>query len=215
MLLPHIFRTQDVRMSSNPLPQQLAAQAETAVNTLNDTKYQYKEKNDANAGIWCCDCNSFVGYILQQLAPSHYDKLPKETTQQRPRAFEYYNFFSTLTSSSSGGWHRIQHMANARRGDILAWRFPDIEKGHDTGHVVYLAETPTINDDNTASVRVYDSASKAHFDDTRTSGPFASGVGSGFLNFQLDNEGRPIAFQFSPNAAFETEPIAIGRPEPL
>lgn len=202
-------------MSANPLPQQLAAKAEQVVNTLTETKYQYKEQIDPDAGTWLCDCNSFVGYLLEELAPSHYAKLPKEATQSRPRAFEYYDFFSTLTSSTPGGWHRIQHMANARRGDILAWRFPQIEKGHDTGHVVYLADTPTLHANNIASVRVYDSASKAHFEDTRTDGRFSSGVGSGFLNFQLDEEGRPTAFQFSPAASFEAYPIAIGRPEPL
>ncbi len=202
-------------MQKNPLPQQLAVRAEDVVNTLTDTAYQFKENIDPTDGIWCCDCNSFVGYILEELAPSHYGKLPKEATQPRPRAFEYYDFFSTLTSSTPGGWHRIQHMVNVRRGDILAWRFPVIEEGHDTGHVVYIADTPKINDDNTASVRVYDSASRAHFDDTRSTGPFAGGVGSGFLNFQLDDEGRPSAFQFSPGNQFETKPIAIGRPEPL
>lgn len=202
-------------MASNPLPHQLASRAESAVNTLTDTKYQYTEEINADQGVWLCDCNSFVGYILEELAPSHYAKVPKEATQSRPRAFEYYDFFSTLTSSTQGGWHRIQHMGNARRGDILAWRFAQIEKGHDTGHVVYLAETPTIHDDQTASVRVYDSANAAHFEDTRSEGSFASGVGSGFINFQLNAEDIPTAFQFSPKDSFVTLPIAIGRAEPL
>ena len=204
-------------MPANPLPQQLAAQAEDIVNTVTATKYQFAEQIDAEAGVYNCDCNSFVGFILQDLAPSHYAKLPKEPTQLRPRAFEYYNFFSSLTPTSPGGWHRIELMADTRRGDILAWRFPEIEKGHDTGHVVYLAETPTIHDDNTASVRVYDSANSPHFEDTRGSnaGQFGNGVGSGFLNFQLDTEGRPIAFQFAPKDSFETFPIAVGRAEPL
>ena len=202
-------------MPTNPLPQQLADRAENTVNTLTETAYQFEENIVEADGIWYCDCNSFVGYILQELAPSHYNQLPRELTQHRPRAFEYYNFFSTLTSSTPGGWHRILQMADVRRGDILAWRFPQIETGHNTGHVVYIADTPAINDDGTASVRVYDSADKAHFDDTRNTGPFASGVGTGFLNFQLDDEGQPTAFQFSPDASFEAESIAIGRPEPL
>jgi hypothetical protein len=61
--------------------------------------------------------------------------IPKEANQRRPRAFEYYVFFSSLTPESTEGWHRIDFLRDARRGDIIAWRFPKVEKGHDAGHV--------------------------------------------------------------------------------
>ena len=204
-------------MQTSALPERLAARAEDIVNTVTDTTYQHVSQIDADTGVYDCDCNGFVAYLLETLAPAHYAKLPKEPTQIRPRAFEYYDFFSSLTPTSPGGWHRIEFMADARRGDILAWRFPLIEKGHDTGHVVFLAETPTLLDDNKAKVRVYDSAATPHFEDTRGPGDdeFATGVGSGFINFELDSDGRPIAFQFAPGDHFETQPIAIGRAEPL
>lgn len=99
----------------------------------------------------------------------------------------------------------------------MAWRFPVIEKGHDTGHVLVLAETPTKDDAGKYKVRVYDSAAEPHFQDTRGagSGQFQSGVGSGFINFEVDDDGRPTAFQFAPEDDFTTLPIAIGRLEPL
>jgi hypothetical protein len=64
---------------------------------------------------------------------------------------------------------------------------------------------------------VYDSAAGPHFDDTRGDGTVdsPSGVGTGFINFQVDADGRPIAFQFGPSAGFDVFPIAIGRVEPF
>jgi hypothetical protein len=83
--------------------------------------------------------------------------------------------------------------------------------------VLFAAETPVVDDSGNFSVRVYDSAAEPHFDDTRGDGEskFESGVGSGFINFLVDDLGRPTAFQFVPSDGFETLPIAIGRVEPV
>ena len=167
-------------------------------------------------GIYDCDCNGFVGFVLERAARYHYKMIPKETDQPRPRAFKYYEFFRLWTPESTGGWHQIDFLRDARRGDIIAWRFPevDIEEGKNTGHVFFVAETPTIIDSDIFAIRVYDSAAVAHFDDTRGDGE--SGVGSGFINFAVDDTGRPMAFQFGPSEdQFVTLPIAIGRVEPL
>ncbi len=191
----------------------LAAKAESIVNTLTQTDYQFVEKIDAAKGVYDCDCNGFVGYVLETVAPEHYELIPKEADQFRPRAFKYFDFFASLTPESPGGWHRIDRLADAVRGDIVCWRFPEIRVGHNTGHVLYLAERPLLQADGSYRVRVYDSAAQAHFEDTRATGRFPTGVGTGFLNFRVDAEGRPIAFQFGPGLAFETFPIAIGRVE--
>jgi hypothetical protein len=196
---------------------QLASQAELIVNSVRQTKYQHADNIDVDRGIYDCDCNGFVSFVMERSSPAHYSMIPKETTQSRPRAFEYYVFFSSLTPESTGGWHRIDFLRDARRGDILGWRFPKVEKGHDTGHVVIVAETPTVDDSGIYTVRIYDSSAQPHFDDTRGDGEgqSATGVGSGFLKFEVDDEGRPTAFQFSPTDKFETFPIAVGRVEPL
>ncbi|MGA7410219.1 MAG: hypothetical protein WBW33_07020 [Bryobacteraceae bacterium] len=143
--------------------------------------------------------------------------IPKETSQLRLRAFEYYVFFSSLTPSSTGGWHQIDFLKDARRGDIIAWRFPQIEEGHDTGHVLFAAEPPTADDSGVFSIRVYDSAVQPHFDDTRGTGAgeFEAGIGSGVIKFKIDDAGRPTSFQFAPSDQFKALPIAIGRVESL
>jgi hypothetical protein len=79
-----------------------------------------------------CDCNGFVGFVLERFAPDHYLMIPKEPDQPRPRAFKYYSFFNSLnpqspeSPESSGGWHRIDFLPDTRRGDIIAWQFPEI-----------------------------------------------------------------------------------------
>jgi hypothetical protein len=204
-------------MTQNPLPAQLASQAEFIVNTLQQTDYQHIDNIVVSDGVYDCDCNGFVAFVLKGAAPQHLSVIPKGSNESRPRAFEYYDFFDSLTPESTGGWHRIDFLMDARRGDILAWRFSEIEKGHDTGHVVFVAETPTVDDSGNFAVHVYDSSAEPHFDDTRGTGEgeFETGVGSGFINFQVDDEGRPTAFQFAPSDSFTKLPIAIGRVEPL
>jgi hypothetical protein len=201
------------------LPEQMASQAEFIVTNIQQTDYQHTDNIDVDRGIYDCDCNGFVALVLQRAAPDHYALIPKETNQPRPRAFEYYVFFNSLTSHSTAGWHRIEFLRDVRRGDIIAWRFPTVEKGHDTGHVLVAAETPAAVDSGIFSVPVYDSAAQPHFDDTRGegAGEFKTGGGSGFINFKVDADGRPVSFQFAPPSSshFTTLPIAIGRLEPL
>jgi hypothetical protein len=206
--------THEPRLS---LPEQAASQAEFIVENLRQTDYLHIENIDVDRGVYNCDCNGFVSFVLLRSAPAHYAMIPKEANQLRPRAFEYYVFFSSLTPNSGGGWHQIDFLRDARRGDLIAWRFPEIEKHHDTGHVLFAAETPVVDDQGIFTVRVYDSAAQPHFDDTRGNGEgeFETGVGSGQIRFQVDEAGRPTAFQFAPSDQFRTLPIAIGRLESL
>ncbi len=200
-------------MPNDSLISQLAQQAELIVDTLEQTQYQYTESIDPDDGVYDCDCNSFVAFVVEGLAPLHYAAIPKETGTPRPRAFEYVDFFNSLADPSPSRWQKIVRLADGGAGDILAWRFPQVVPGEDTGHVVFLAETPSSDAGGVFTVRVFDSAAKPHFRDTR--GPdedqFANGVGSGVLNFQVDAQGAPTAFLFGPGAAYVAASIAIGR----
>jgi hypothetical protein len=199
------------------LLEQIAAKAEFIVNNLKQTDYQHTENIDVTAGIYDCDCNGFVGFVLDSVAPVHYQLIHPEPRQSRPRAFVYYDFFAALTPASPGGWHRIDFLKDARPGDIISWRFPTIEQDQNTGHVMIVAETPTVASSGIFSVLVYDSAAEPHSDDTRGEGEFPTGVGSGVIKFKVDGGGRPAAFLFAPpaSAEFTFLQIAIGRAEPL
>jgi hypothetical protein len=210
-----------------PLSQDIAAKAESIVNTLTQTDYQHRDKIDPQSGVYDCDCNGFAAYVLRAVALQNFEAIPIDTqpnsVESRPRAFEYYDFFASLTPQSTGGWNRVDLLSDADRGDILAWRSVTIEAHVDTGHVVILAETPHLDPSGEFYVvRIYDSAAEAHFDDTRMPGGQPSptgtgGVGSGFLNFKVDGAGRPIAYLFAPpiTAQYAYRPIAIGRATPI
>jgi hypothetical protein len=194
---------------------QLASRAEFIVNNLRETHYTYIEHIDVDSGVYDCDCSQFVGFVLQNVAPRHYAMIPGESAQRRPPAFEYFVFFTSAALPSTGGWSQIAALANARRGDIVASQLPPSDSG-DTGHVFFVAETPVLINSGIFAVRVYDSAAVPHFDDTREGGEFTSGVGTGLINFTVNDSGSPIAFQFGPSEdQFVTLPIAIARLEPL
>jgi hypothetical protein len=224
--------------SPNPLPDQLASQAESIVYSPQlATKYKFKEdidfvedeSGDIVTDFFNCDCNSFVGYILggplgsvdQGLSPKHYAKIAalgkeKEPAQPRPRAFIYYQFFASLTPESPGGWHQIKLLQDALPGDIMAWELPGFQAGDNTGHVFFVAAPPISDGHGIFSVQAYDSAQYPHFDDTRGDGE--SGVGSGVIKFRVNASGGPTSFLFGPPddpQNWFTAPIAIGRPKPL
>jgi hypothetical protein len=124
------------------LPQNTAAMAESIVNTLYQTDYQHVDNIDPSTGIYDCHCNGFAAFILRAVALQNFEELPIDTqvgsVESRPRAFEYYDFFASLTPQSTGGWSRVDLLTDAGRGDIMAWRSPTIEAHVDTGHVVIL-----------------------------------------------------------------------------
>jgi hypothetical protein len=140
-----IFREISDRGSAMTLPEQIAAKGESIVNTLTQTDYQHTDNIDPATGVYDCDCNGFVGFVLSGVAPRNFVLIRHETNQKRPRAFEYFDLFASLTPESTAGWRRIDILTPARRGDIMSWRFPTIEEDENTGHVVIVAETPTFD----------------------------------------------------------------------
>lgn len=200
------------------IPQHLADDAQSIVDTLTQTRYQHVDDIHPDAGVYNCDCNGFAFHVLSAVAPDHAALIPR-SDGTRPLAHEYFEFFASLTPASPGAWRRIDRLADAARGDIMAWRFPTLEPDQDTGHVVIVAEPAALDPSGAFLVlRVYDSAAKAHFQDTRApsgqpSAKGDTGVGSGFINLRVDGAGRPLAYLFAPpsTAQYAYRPIAIGR----
>jgi hypothetical protein len=102
------------------LPFEIAAKAEEIVNSLTQTDYQHKDSIDPATGVYDCDCNGYVNFVLKNTAANHLARIPKETNQPRPRAFEYFAFFASMTPKPAGDWKRVDLMKDANRGDILA-----------------------------------------------------------------------------------------------
>jgi hypothetical protein len=180
---------------------------------VRETSYQHHSQVDASEGIYRLDCSEFVSLILERIAPKHYQELPIEPGHPQPRARMYFRFFDRLKLEPRTGWRPITKLADVTPGDIVAWEKISTGGRGDSGHVMIVAESPRRDQDGTFRVRVYDSSEIPHAEDSRATG--SSGVGSGSVLFRVNENGAPIAFQFNPRLHWHSEPIAIGRLEPM
>jgi hypothetical protein len=190
--------------------QNIADAAEKLIGEIRETHYQHKTYVVQSAGIYDMDCSGFVDYLLKRVAPEQYADLPIETGHARPRAAIYFDLFHGLPGSPLPGWKSIDRLADAQRGDIIAWALEaSTQKPGDTGHVVIVAASPVPVNTREYRVAVYDSSGIHHDEDSRPKA--TSGIGAGVITFQVDDRGGPVGFRFNSLAHSHLEPIAIGR----
>jgi hypothetical protein len=188
----------------------IAEAAENLIGDIRETHYQHKTCVVPAEGIYDMDCSGFVDYLLKRVAPQQYANLPIETGHARPRAAMYFDLFHGLPENPAPGWKSIDRLADAQRGDIIAWSLEaPTQKPGDTGHVVVVASPPVPANQREYRVEVYDSSGIHHDDDSRPKA--TSGIGKGVITFKVDERGIPVGFQFNSLAHFHLEPIAIGR----
>lgn len=195
--------------------QQVAAEAEALLLSVQHTAYTHDTYVDSATGTYDMDCSAYVGYVLQRIAPQHYGTIHNGGGAHGPLAVDFYRRFHALPPGGTDGWRPIQPLADARRGDIVAWELPGAGPGDNTGHVFIVVDNPQILDGGIVAVRVHDSSDVIHYDDTRGQGGDspATGLGSGTIHFQYGSSG--IEFQFGPCDPYNDAPVAIGRIEPL
>jgi hypothetical protein len=188
----------------------LADAAQQLLTGIHETHYQHKTYVVESAGIYDMDCSGFVDFLLKRVAPERYADLPIEPGHARPRAAIYFDLLSGLRRHDLPGWKAIDRLADAQRGDIIAWELEAAtQRPGDTGHVVIVAGSPVLAGAVEYQVAVYDSSGIHHDDDSRPKE--TSGIGKGVILFQVDDRGAPVAFRFNSHAHLHLEPIAIGR----
>jgi hypothetical protein len=188
----------------------IAEAAENLIADIRETHYQHKTYVVPAEGVYDMDCSGFVDYLLKRVAPQQYANLPIETGHARPRAAMYFDLFHGLPENPAPGWKSIDRLADAQRGDIIAWSLEaSTQKPGDTGHVVIVASPPVPANKREYRVEVYDSSGIHHDDDSRPKA--TSGIGKGVITFKVDERGIPVGFQFNSLAHFHLELIAIGR----
>jgi hypothetical protein len=195
--------------------QQVAAEAEAILFRVRHTAYTHETYVDVATGTYDMDCSAYVGYVLQRIAPLHYDTIHNGGRDHGPLAVDFYHRFAALPPGGADGWRPVRPLEDARRGDIVAWDFPDRKPGDNTGHVFIVVDDPQVLDDGVVAVRAYDSSDVEHYDDTRGHGGDspATGLGSGTIHFRYASSG--IQFRFGPTDTYHDAPVAIGRIEPL
>ena len=127
---------------------------------------------------------------------------------------DYEKFFAAVPSKTGGDgrWQQIDRLADARPGDVIAWRHEKPKPGN-TGHVVIVDQRPVAEKDGLVRVIVIDSTTLPSSDISGDKGK--SGIGRRTMWFTIDKEGRPHAYvRGARTAKARVESISIGRALP-
>ena len=201
---------------ANAATTQVSKETERILNSIKTTQYKHDTQIDEKKGLYLCDCSGFVGYVLQQTVAKNDPKNgPLGDGNKRPTASQFEKAFAKAPTKPDGSarWQRVERLADARPGDVIAWRHEKPMPGN-TGHVVFVAERPVLESDGLVKVVIVDSTTKPMVDDTRAAG--TSGIGRCTMWFTIDDEGRPHAhIRGSRKATPKVESISIGRAVPV
>ena len=199
---------------ANAASKQVFKEAERILKSIKVTEYKHATNIDEDKGVYYCDCSGFVGYVLKQTVAKDDPQGPLSNGTKRPTAMEFEKTFAAAPVKAEDGasWQKVERLADARPGDVIAWRH-EVPKPGNTGHVVIVGERPTVDDDGLVRVVVIDSTTKPQVDDTRAAR--TSGIGRGTMWFKVDAEGRATAYlRGSKRAEPKSEAISIGRALP-
>ena len=165
-------------------------------NTVNNLHYSsYKLGGthfDTEHGVYIVDCSSFVDHVLQEVYPNAYSNLVNSAGTESPASSHYYHFFHELPQNSDQYWNKIADVEELRPGDILVFRYKNSRGIQTGGHVMVVMDKP-VRVSDVFFVRIADSASSGHSEDTRQ--PHTSGIGIGTLLLKANPKtGRPSAY---------------------
>lgn len=196
---------------ANAASQSVYDEAMRILTSIKSTKYEHKTDIDEKEGHYYCDCSGFVGYVLNRTV-SKDDRSPLHNGDHRPVAAEFEQHFEAAPTKPgrSALWQQVSRVEDARPGDVIAWRLA-VPKPNDTGHVVIVAERPTVESDGLVKVEVIDSTVLPSQDLTADKGK--SGIGRRVMWLTVDKNGRATGYiRGSRTATPKTDAIAIGRP---
>lgn len=211
------LRAQDAavleRRAGSATAEKLLSEIERILKNTRITTYEHKTKVDEGKGEYHLDCSGLLCYALKRIAPEHLKAVPKEKGHARQLAEDFQTAFETAPTDPAKAtrWLRIERLADAKPGDVIAWRRdPPPPPGESTGHVVILVEVPVKEKDGQFRVVVIDSTSGRHAEDTR--GENENGVGRGTMWLTGDEQGRPTGYRSSRrDGKLNIKPIAVGR----
>lgn len=175
---------------------------------LKTTVYNHQTKVDLAKGRFEFDCSGMVNWILEQAAPTAYSELKSD----RPRVAEYVQALKKIPfDKPSAGWRRVQKIADAEPGDVIAWPTPSWYPSDATGHMGVLVAKPE-KVSGGYLLRLADATSYLHGEDTREGG---TGFGYGTVLISVDPDsgegsGQGWTGRYSGNTILKT-PIYVGR----
>ncbi len=176
---------------------------------LKTSVYNHDTKVDIAKGRFEFDCSGMVNWLLKEVAPKAYAELKSD----RPRVAEYAKTLRAIAyDKPTAGWRRIQKIADAEPGDVIAWPTPDWYPSDATGHMgIVWAKPEKVS--GGYLVRIADATSYPHGEDSREGG---TGFGFGTVLIITDpdtgeGKGQGWTGRYSVNTILKT-PIYVGRP---
>jgi hypothetical protein len=179
--------------------------------TMTSTEYARGTRVDEKKGIYHFDCSGMVDWVLQKGAPVARSS-SAAGLEHRPLASDFYRRIARApVDRELGGWRQVVRLEDAAPGDVIAWIKPAVVPSHNTGHVAVIVLDPVRlpGHDDAYLVRVADSTSLYHQDDTREG---RNGFGLGTILILTDSSGAPARYGWVGlrGWTFETQ-IAVGR----
>lgn len=177
---------------ASPAGQRILSTIERIARSMRATRYQPRTIVREREGLFLWDCSGMADWVLTRAAPRAMRAIPRSRAVARDF---YFAIERAPAGRAHGGWMRLAHIEDARPGDVFAWLRPPDWPRRNTGHVGFLLEAPrpVPHVPNAYTVRIVDSTSVPHQDDTR-SWPGEGGFGSGTILFTTDGNGAPTAY---------------------
>lgn len=178
---------------------------------LRQTRYQHATSVRERDGVFLWDCSGMAAWVLHRSAPIAMATIGRP----RPVARDFARVIERApTTRARGGWQRVENIADARPGDVFAWRRPRGFPSRNTGHVGFVVDRPlpVPGLPGAYAVRVADATSWGHQDDTRQDDG-VGGFGMGTLVFLTDGQGHGTHYGWGGTLSdgYVTTPIVFGR----
>lgn len=200
---------------ANAATQSIHDEAMRVLGNIQLTEYRHDTEINEQKGEYYCDCSAFVGYVLNRTVSKDDSKGPFHDGRKKPLAMDYEKYFASLSghTSDNGRWQQITRVADAKPGDVIAWRH-EVPKPGNTGHVVIVDVAPVVEKDGLVRVGVIDSTTLPSAD--LAGGKGKTGVGRRTMWFTTDKLGRPAGYvRGSRSSKPKVEEISIGRALPV
>lgn len=168
----------------------LLLEAERQFARMNTSQYAYTTAVDEENGTYRYDCSGFVGYALYRADSCAFNSIPDE----RPDTGSFYShIIRSVTEPGSSGWMRVLSPRELLPGDIIVWP-RDLYGDGNAGHIMIVADNPAENPDRAGEilVRVIDSTTSRHANDTRS--PGEDGLGKGTIGIMTNESGMPVGY---------------------
>lgn len=233
LILAGVARAEIKATTTRPVadvPHVVAAEQLIATLDAEHNHYSYTDNRLTWAGVDGAkiseanvDCSSFLSLLLGHV----YHRTPEQIAQwlgkKRPVAANYYDAIV-----AGKGFVRVAEVADVRRGDVVAMKYPPGEK--DTGHCVIVAAVPRSRDATEPvvpgtrqwEVDVLDATKSGHGPTDSRRKPdktFTGGVGRGTIRLYTDDAGRFVGYSWSTFGTSEyrkmdDRAVAVGRLKP-